>query len=581
MIKLLGAAALAALSMGVASATVIQDPEPASEPGRMVVEKRTQAVVVGSDEQDGERVIILVQPDDEAPEDTPQAGPERRRRIEVRTLPPGERPGPGPGRPRRPVLQRDGLVDRQGRDDVPAPPAVRVYLDAARRLYREAARAAEAGQFERAADLARAAEQIARAPRLLQGIDQAPAQDRTMGPGPRREAMRQRMMERRFGPGPEGRPGRRPQAKDAPRPEPSEPKPDAGAKADDAGPLVGVGLALAAEDGQFVVQRVLPEGPAGQDGRIKPGDRLLGIQQDGGQVTRFENKDLVDIVKLIRGPADSKVTLLIKPEGSDEEQSIELTRRSIDAPAEGGEAPEPAEGGIEKRIREFLRKNLEVDEAGPLVGVGLALQSEAGQFIVREVLEGSPAAQSGQIKPGDRIVGVRRDGELVKFEGQELVKIVEQIRGPEGSKVTLVVRPAGSDEEREVSLTRKPIDLPAEKPEAESKEGEPTPKDTESRDKGPEQEDDGDDDKDHQARKQAMPFRIVVPDSDLVVDRTLKVRPLPMAILKRLSRTGLTGPVQVEEVAPGRIQIRIEDRQPPRAETPAAPAPSHDEVDDD
>ena len=77
-----------------------------------------------------------------------------------------------------------------------------------------------------------------------------------------------------------------------------------------------------------------------------------------------------------------------------------------------------------------------------LVGVGASLTSEDGVCTIREVLPGSPAAQSGQLKPGDRIVSVAQGAAApVDVTAMSLTRIVDLIRGPKGSGVTLTVLP--------------------------------------------------------------------------------------------------------------------------------------------
>ena len=67
-----------------------------------------------------------------------------------------------------------------------------------------------------------------------------------------------------------------------------------------------------------------------------------------------------------------------------------------------------------------------------LVGIGASLQSDDGYCKIREIVPGGPAARSGQIKPGDRIVGVAQEnGELTDLVDMPLPQAVELIRGKE------------------------------------------------------------------------------------------------------------------------------------------------------
>jgi carboxyl-terminal processing protease len=79
-----------------------------------------------------------------------------------------------------------------------------------------------------------------------------------------------------------------------------------------------------------------------------------------------------------------------------------------------------------------------------LFGIGASLESEDGYCKIRELLPGGPAARSGLLKPGDRIVAVAQAGkEPVDIVNMPLSHTVELIRGPKGSTVTLTVIPAG------------------------------------------------------------------------------------------------------------------------------------------
>jgi carboxyl-terminal processing protease len=97
-----------------------------------------------------------------------------------------------------------------------------------------------------------------------------------------------------------------------------------------------------------------------------------------------------------------------------------------------------------------------------LFGIGALLEQKDGYCQILELKEG-PAAKSGKMKNGDRIVGVAQtNGESVDVIGMPLDKVVEMIRGPKGTEVTLTIIPAGaadSSVHKEVSLIRDEIKL--------------------------------------------------------------------------------------------------------------------------
>jgi carboxyl-terminal processing protease len=98
-----------------------------------------------------------------------------------------------------------------------------------------------------------------------------------------------------------------------------------------------------------------------------------------------------------------------------------------------------------------------------LFGIGAALASVDGYCTVREVLPGGPAARSGALRPGDRIVAVAQAGkEPVDVVNVPLSRIVEMIRGPKDTVVTLKLIAAGASEgspPKNIRLVRDKIKL--------------------------------------------------------------------------------------------------------------------------
>ncbi len=91
--------------------------------------------------------------------------------------------------------------------------------------------------------------------------------------------------------------------------------------------------------------------------------------------------------------------------------------------------------------------------SGTYVGVGIQLETKDDKAVVSSPIEGSPAENAG-IRTGDVIVAV--DGKDVR--GQNLGKIAEKVRGPEGTSVGLTVMRGG--EERKFTVKRAEIQSP-------------------------------------------------------------------------------------------------------------------------
>jgi carboxyl-terminal processing protease len=99
-----------------------------------------------------------------------------------------------------------------------------------------------------------------------------------------------------------------------------------------------------------------------------------------------------------------------------------------------------------------------------LVGIGAVLAEKDDYATIRELVPGGPAALSGQLKSGDRIVGVAQgpSGAMTDVLGWRLDDTVALIRGAPDSVVQLDVLPAdaGPDGRHKlVSLVRKKISL--------------------------------------------------------------------------------------------------------------------------
>jgi len=99
-----------------------------------------------------------------------------------------------------------------------------------------------------------------------------------------------------------------------------------------------------------------------------------------------------------------------------------------------------------------------------LVGIGAVLAEFDDYTTIRELVPGGPANLSGQLKIGDRIVGVAQgeSGVMTDILGWRLDDVVAQIRGAPDSVVVLDVLPAdaGPDGKHKlVSIVRKTISL--------------------------------------------------------------------------------------------------------------------------
>ena len=95
-----------------------------------------------------------------------------------------------------------------------------------------------------------------------------------------------------------------------------------------------------------------------------------------------------------------------------------------------------------------------------LEGIGVSIRPERGNedyTKIETIVEGGPASKSGQIKSGDRIIGVAQDGDkMVDVVGWASNEVVGLIRGKRGTKVSLRLLGPGASmgQARTVSLVR-------------------------------------------------------------------------------------------------------------------------------
>ncbi len=99
-----------------------------------------------------------------------------------------------------------------------------------------------------------------------------------------------------------------------------------------------------------------------------------------------------------------------------------------------------------------------------LEGIGAVLEMRDDYTQVREVVPGGPAAKSGKIHPGDRIIGVAqgKDGVMQDVIGWRLDDVVDKIRGKKDTVVRLEILPAetGLDGAHEtVQVVRKKVSI--------------------------------------------------------------------------------------------------------------------------
>jgi carboxyl-terminal processing protease len=110
------------------------------------------------------------------------------------------------------------------------------------------------------------------------------------------------------------------------------------------------------------------------------------------------------------------------------------------------------------------RDNFDIQMKLSLEGIGAVLQRDDDYTAIREIVPGGPAALSGKIQVGDRIVGVGQGnaGPLTDVIGWRLDDVVEKIRGAKDTTVRLEVLPAdvGPDGKHQmIAIVRKKVSI--------------------------------------------------------------------------------------------------------------------------
>ena len=97
--------------------------------------------------------------------------------------------------------------------------------------------------------------------------------------------------------------------------------------------LVGIGATLRSQDGYCKIMELVPGGPAARSGKVKIGDRIVGVaQKEGDEFTDLVDLPLPQTVELIRGKKDTSVFLnLIPANASDDSvrKTVSLVREEI------------------------------------------------------------------------------------------------------------------------------------------------------------------------------------------------------------------------------------------------------------
>lgn len=107
------------------------------------------------------------------------------------------------------------------------------------------------------------------------------------------------------------------------------------------------------------------------------------------------------------------------------------------------------------------KANFDIAMSGTLQGIGAALSEQDHYIVVKDLVPGGASWQQGQLAVGDLILAVAQEGKSpVDVTDMAIDKVVQMIRGPKGTVVSLTVkRPDGRIES--ISITRDIIKIEA------------------------------------------------------------------------------------------------------------------------
>jgi carboxyl-terminal processing protease len=119
--------------------------------------------------------------------------------------------------------------------------------------------------------------------------------------------------------------------------------------------LEGIGAVLQSRDDYTVIREVVPGSPADKSGKLKVGDRIVGVAQGQGPFTDVLGWRIDDVVQLVRGEKGSTVRLDVIPgdAGVDAKHvTVSMVRKKISMEEQAAKKSiiQVKEGGVTRRI---------------------------------------------------------------------------------------------------------------------------------------------------------------------------------------------------------------------------------------
>jgi len=218
------------------------------------------------------------------------------------------------------------------------------------------------------------------------------------------------------------------------------------------GTLEGIGASLGEEDHFIVVRELVPGGASWQQGKLEQGDLILAVAQEGKDPIDVTDMPIDKVVKMIRGPKTTVVTLTVK-KADGRVENISITRDVVRIEASYARAAvldlgpknepvgyillpsfygdtrknTPKGAPKERNATDDLRKLLEKFEARKLGGVIIDLRGNGGGLLghARDItgllIEKGPVVQT---RSSDGKIDILEDRDpSVAFTGDVVVMV--------------------------------------------------------------------------------------------------------------------------------------------------------------
>ena len=120
--------------------------------------------------------------------------------------------------------------------------------------------------------------------------------------------------------------------------------------------LEGIGAVLQSRDEYTVIREIVPGSPVGLNGKLKVGDRIIGVAQgDSSNFTEVLGWRIDDVVQLIRGAKDSTVRLQVLPADAGPDGKpiyVSLVRKKINMEEQAAKKSiiEVQDGALKRRV---------------------------------------------------------------------------------------------------------------------------------------------------------------------------------------------------------------------------------------